>query len=219
MSRLDLTQHGDELRSRQFPKSHGLIAPTFTGGSTGPSARRDLSTLEALGRFGVSYRMFSAWNLDQTRDLCWLRKPRPPSAMNFDRWGFPWRPEAELGRRHAMDIASPAADQLELISKHAPTYVHTLPSNVLRLVTEARRSGVRPRILNFLAVGEYLPPEVRSAALDTFGAKTIDVFSSAEGGVTAIQCPDSELYHVQSEIILVEILREDGEVCHARRGG
>ena len=68
----------------------------------------------------------------------------PSQDHSYDRWGFPWRPEDKLGRRQAMDIAAPPDRQLELINRYAPAYVHTLPSNVLRLVIEARRSGPRP---------------------------------------------------------------------------
>jgi phenylacetate-CoA ligase len=118
-----------------------------------------------------------------------------------------------------MDIAAPPDQQLDLINRHAPAYVHTLPSNVLRLTIEARRSGIRPIIPNFMTVGEYLPPEVRQAAQETFGARIIDVFSSAEGGVIAIQCPESDLYHIQSEIVLAEILRNDGEPAAAGETG
>jgi phenylacetate-CoA ligase len=219
MSRRDLTESADDLRTRDLPSLHGVIAPTFTGGSTGKSARRDLSALESLARFGASYRMLHAWQLDQSRDLCWLRKPRPQSAATFDRWGHPWRPLDQLGRRHPMDIASPATEQLALIERTGSAYVHTLPSNMLRLTLEAKRNGPRPAIANFLSVGEYLPPEVRRAATEVFGATTIDVFSSAEGGVTAIQCSESPLYHVQSEIVLVEILKSDGtEACAGETG-
>ena len=211
MTRNDLTQHASALKPYAFPQIHGQISTTQTGGSTGPAARRDISSLETLARFGVSFRMFLTWDLDQSRDLVWLRKPRPNHDHSHDRWGFPWRTEGRLGRRHAMDIAAPPERQLDLINRHAPAYVHTLPSNVLRLTIEARRSGTRSTIPSFMVVGEYLAPEVRQAARDTFGASVIDVFSSAEGGVIAIQCPDSGLYHIQSEIILAEILRSDGE--------
>ena len=139
-------------------------------------------------------------------DLSGSESPGPIRTTSFDRWGFPWRPEDELGRRHAMDIAA-RRQQLELINRHAPAYVHTLPSNVLRLVIEARRSGDRPPFPNFLAVGEYL--HRKSGRLPTIPSaqRSSMSFSSAEGGVIAIQCPDSGLYHIQSEIILAEILR------------
>jgi phenylacetate-CoA ligase len=111
------------------------------------------------------------------------------------------------------DIASPAIEQLEFMRGDKPVYVNTLPSNILRLVEEARRTGFTIEIPCIISVAEYLGPEVRKAALETFGARTIDVFSSAEGGVIAIECPDSGLYHIQSELVLVEIIREDGQAC------
>lgn len=219
MSRRDLVERDSELRARDFPKSHGLITTAHTGGSTGPSARRDLSSLEALARFVASYRMFKNWELDQSLPLFWLRKQRPGPAPQHDRWGYPWLPLEQLGHRHSMDIALPADEQLCAVQAKAPAYVNTLPSNINRLCQEARRQGIDINIPHIISVAEYLPPEVRRAAAKTFHSRIIDVFSSAEGGVIAIECPESGLYHIQSELVLVEIIREDGEACEAGEVG
>lgn len=213
MSRRDLVSRDKELRALDFPSTHGLITTAHTGGSTGPSARRDLSSLEALARFVASYRMFKTWNLDQSLPLFWLRKTRAGHATQNVRWGFPWSPADGSGLRHPMDIASPPAEQLNAIAEKAPAYANTLPSNINRLCLAARRQGKRIDIPHIISVAEYLPPEIRQSAAESFGCRIIDVYSSAEGGVIAIECPDSGLYHIQSEIVLVEILREDGTPC------
>ncbi len=213
MSRRDLTENNENLRAREFPRLHGLITTAYTGGSTGPSARRDLSSLESLARFVASYRMFKSWDLDQTLALYWLRKPRAPSPSNYDRWGFPWTAKEKLGPRRSMDIALPATEQLQFMQGGGPVYANTLPSNILRLAHEASRSKPGLSIPHIVSVAEYLSPEVRQAASTAFGTRVIDVFSSAEGGVIAVECPDSGLYHIQSELLLAEIVRDDGEPC------
>ena len=47
----------------------------------------------------------------------------------------------------------------------------------------------------------------------------VDTYSSQEVGYIALQCPDSENYHVQSENVLVEVLDESGAPCQAGQIG
>ncbi|HUQ38306.1 MAG TPA: hypothetical protein VM144_18205 [Aestuariivirga sp.] len=219
MTRKDLTGRYDDLRARDFSIKPGLIAPVQTGGSTGPAARRDLSSLESLARLVCSYRMFLAWQLDQSKPLYVIRKPRQAPDSSFDRWGQPWLPKEKLGPRRRLDIALPAAEQLKYLASEAPVYVNTLPSNLLRLVVEARRSNLKPEIPFIVSVAEYLPAEVKEAAREVFGGRVINVLASAEGGIIAIECPESGLFHIQSEQVLAEIIRPDGLACEAGEVG
>lgn len=219
MTRRDLTGRFEDLRARDFSVKPGIISPVQTGGSTGPAARRDLTQLESLARLVCSYRMFVAWELDQSKTFYAIRKQRQADAPSFDRWGHPWLPKEELGERRRIDIFLPAIDQLRQLAKEAPVYVNTLPSNILRLVVEARRSNIRPHIPFMVSVGEYLPPEVIEMAREVFGSRIINVLSSAEGGVIAIECRESGLFHIQSEHVLGEIIREDGSLCEAGEVG
>jgi phenylacetate-CoA ligase len=212
ISRRDITENFDAFRPRSFSKLHGVITPLSTGGSTGPAARRDTTSLESAGRLLASYRMYHSWDLDQSRPLFVLRKLRTAQPPH-DKWGYPWREDATRGERTWIDIATPAAEQLAQMAGHGPVYVNTLPSNILRLAHEALRSGTRLSIPFIVSVGEYLAPEVRDAAAQAFGSTIIDAFSSAEGGVMAVQCPESGLYHIQSEQVVFEILNDSGRLC------
>lgn len=213
VTRRDLVENFDAFRPRSFSRLHGIIMPLSTGGSTGPAARRDMSSLESLARLLASYRMFHGWRLDQSRPFFVLRKTEREGEAREDRWGFPWRDQSERGRRIWIDIAVPAAEQLRMMAGQGPVYVNTLPSNILRLSVEALRSGIELSIPFIVSVGEYLAPEVRAAAKQAFGSTVIDAFSSAEGGVIAIQCPEAGVYHIQSEQVLVEIISPDGQPC------
>ncbi|MEP7172013.1 MAG: hypothetical protein ABI705_00855 [Aestuariivirga sp.] len=219
MSRKDLTGRLDDLRARDFSIELGPISPVQTGGSTGPAARRDLSSLESLARLVCSYRMFDAWELDQSKTFYIIRKPRQTPDTSFDRWGHPWLPKETLGVRRRLDIFLPAAEQLRLLAQEAPVYVNTLPSNILRLAVEARRSGMAPQIPFIVSVAEFLPAEVIDIAREIFGSRIINAFSSAEGGIIAIECPESGHLHIQAEQVLAEIVREDGSVCETGEVG
>ena len=173
IGRSDLTGNFDAFRPRSFSKLHGTIMPISTGGSTGRAARRDLTSLESVGRLLASYRMFHNWGLDQARPLFVLRKPREGEAA-LAKWGFPWREEAIRGDRRWIGIGLPAGEQLAAMAGLGPVYVNTLPSNILRLSHEALRTGTKLSIPFIICVGEYLSPEVRAAAKRAFGSTVID---------------------------------------------
>ena len=217
VTRSDLAGRFAEFRATQFPASHGASHAIQTGGSTGRPARRDMSSLESLARIVCTYRMFLAWQLDMSRPLYMLRKPQLGSdridGPAFRKWGFPWLDEDTLGARRYVDIETAPAAQLRQLADAAPVYVNTLPSNILRLGLEARRTGLAPSIPFIVSVAEFLSPEVKSLAAEVFASRLINILSSAEGGVIAIECPESGLMHVQSEQVLSEIIGEDGNAC------
>jgi phenylacetate-CoA ligase len=178
-----------------------------------------MSSLESIARLLASYRMYYNWKLDQALPLFVLRKKRGEEEARQNRWGYPWRDEKTRGKRIWIDIATPAREQLQAMANQGPVYVNTLPSNILRLALEALRSDIRPSIPHIICVGEYLGPEVRAVAARAFGSRIIDSFSSAEGGVIAIQCPETGLFHIQSEQVLAEIVSPTGEPCAAGATG
>lgn len=217
VTRRDLAGRFAEFRATRFPASHGASHAIQTGGSTGRPARRDMSSLESLARIVCTYRMFLAWQLDMSRPLFMLRKPQLGSGRTdgpaFRKWGFPWLDEATLGARSYLDVATAPAEQLRQLADAAPVYVNTLPSNILRLGLAARRQGPTPEVPYIVSVAELLAPEVKALAAEVFASRVINILSSAEGGVIAIECPQSGLMHVQSEQVLCEIVDEDGNAC------
>jgi phenylacetate-CoA ligase len=224
ISRRDLAAHANAITASAMPRPHEVMAPVQTGGSTGAPVRVVLSTIESVARVVCTYRMFLAWKMDVSLPLYMLRKPQIGSerrhGVGFRRWGFPWLPENALGPRLHMDIATPPTEQLAAIASRAPAYVNTLPSNILRLGLTARaQAHAAPRIPIIISVAEYLSDEVRALAHATFGSRLINVLSSAEGGVIAIECPESGLLHIQSESVLAEIINETDEPCVAGEVG
>ena len=47
----------------------------------------------------------------------------------------------------------------------------------------------------------------------------VDTYSTAETGYIALQCPESGLFHIQSETVKVEILDPDGQPCQPGQTG
>lgn len=51
------------------------------------------------------------------------------------------------------------------------------------------------------------------------GVRVVDNYSSQEVGAIALECPESGLYHVQSESLIVEVLDDAGAPCSAGQIG
>jgi phenylacetate-CoA ligase len=62
-------------------------------------------------------------------------------------------------------------------------------------------------------MGETLSADTREAAAKAFGAQVADMYSSQELGNIALQCPESDVYHVMAENLIVEVLKDDGSAC------
>nr|MDQ6927853.1 phenylacetate--CoA ligase family protein [Actinomycetota bacterium] len=61
--------------------------------------------------------------------------------------------------------------------------------------------------------GEALAPETRQECRNAWGCELVDMYSTQEIGYIALQCPQTERYHVQSEAVYVEVLDNDGRQC------
>jgi phenylacetate-CoA ligase len=68
-------------------------------------------------------------------------------------------------------------------------------------------------------MSERLEPDLRRECEETLGVPLIDCYGAQEAGYIAIQCPEHAHYHVQSEMNLVEVLREDGAPCQPGETG
>jgi len=212
----------DPFCARNVPENHGGFVRWSSGGSTGRAVSRLATSLESLARTIAFYRALGAWHYDYSYPLLLIRTDE--FAKHFDDvvdggdnkpvWQLP----AYFGHKDAepqqfLDIRIAPAEQLAKIIDVAPANINTFPSNLLRLALEARRRDPKPVIPIVMSVAEYLAPEIRALTERTFGSRIIDIISSAEAGIIAIQCPDSLLYHIQSELVLVEIIAENGKPC------
>jgi len=65
-----------------------------------------------------------------------------------------------------------------------------------------------------MTYAEALPDGLREALGAAWGAPLNDTYSCTEFGALALQCPAGTNYHVQSENVYIEILREDGKPCN-----
>ncbi len=221
LSREDILDAGAALRSSQVPKSHGRHHDRSSSGSTGKPVKVLTTSLSGL-----------FWDACNQRDHIWQRRNvrgkfavmrgRDPTAgypagLRKESWGAS---AFASGPAVLLRIDSTIEQQAEWLSRENPDYLQTAPHNLYALLQYCRANGIGPANLRGVSsYGGMLHPQERRACHDVWGVPVADIYSAEEVGYMALQCPDHEHLHVQSETILLEILDDEGRPCAAGEQG
>jgi phenylacetate-CoA ligase len=219
LTRQQVQDAGDGLLSRAIPEGHGELSEIFTSGSTGRPVRAVRTELWQLMWSAVTVREHLWHRRNLSAKLAAIRdstadKALYPEGERVKRWGFSTGDIFETGPCVSLNITTPVDDQLRWLDREAPDYLLTHPTMLDRLVRRSERTGFRPsRLKQVLTISENLAPGLREYCREVWGALIVDTYSTREAGYLALQCPDAEHYHLQSETVLVEILNSVGEAC------
>jgi phenylacetate-CoA ligase len=113
-----------------------------------------------------------------------------------------------------LDIFTDVERQLDWLARQNAQILLTFPSNALALAALSRARGLRlPALRELRLMSEAVDAPSKRLLRDTWNVAVTDVYSAQEVGYIALQCPEHDRYHVQSESAYVEILRDDGSAC------
>ncbi len=219
LTRRSIQTSGAQLHSTQIPQLHGRPTSSTTGGSTS----------QPVVTLGTALTEFF-WQALTLRDHFWHRRDfsqpfaaikytgdqeaNPPDGQRVDNWGVQTSGTLATGPAFVLNVNSTIEEQARWLVRVNPGYILGYPSALLAIVQLAEREGWRLTNLRELCTfGEILEPECRATCERVLGIKVVDMYSSQEVGYIALQCPEHEHYHIQSENLLVEILNESGGPC------
>lgn len=219
LKRSELQGAGAALNTTALPKSHGKTHEIVTSGSTGRPV--NMLGTEVTGLFWRACVMREHfWH---RRDLSgklaairWARKgvAMAPAGVTRDSWGPASGSIYTTGPAVMLNVASPLEGQLEWLLREQPDYLISFPSNLTALAGYCLQAGVTiPNLKQVMTLGEMVGEAVRRAVGQAWGVKVTDSYSSEEAGYLAMQCPEHEVYHVQSENVLLEVVDDDGRPC------
>lgn len=219
LRRDELQGAGEAIHAPSLPKSHGKRHGLETSGATGQPVR--LFGTEITGLFWRACVMRE--HFWQGRDLDgklgairWARKgvAKAPEGSRSDTWGAASGSIYPTGPAVLLNIASALQEQADWMRREQPDYLISLPSNLEALARHCIEKGIDfPNLKQVMTVGETISRQARDVVRQAWGVALKDSYSSEEGGYLAIQCPDHDVYHVQSENVLLEIVGDDGRPC------
>ncbi|HKH01545.1 MAG TPA: hypothetical protein VKB08_12610 [Bradyrhizobium sp.] len=209
----------ETMITQTLPPGHGELREIFTSGSTGKPIRSVRTQLWELMWSAFTIRDHLWHRRDFLGTLATLResgqgKALYPDGVLAESWGYSSATIVKTGPMAGLNIMTPVEQQVEWLQRRDPDYLLTHPSIAQRLAIYCREHGVElPRLKQVITISENLKPEVRYAVREAWGVPLADIYSTREIGYIALQCPNHEHYHVQSEHVLAEVLNETGEPC------
>jgi phenylacetate-CoA ligase len=202
--------------SCRLPPDHAPAFSQQTSGSTGAPVRFRISriTAELYGALNLRNHLWHRHDLGAKAVALRVPRGRFGSGKEEPRRRGAWVDGFPSGSMVELDSGAPVGQQFEWLLEELPGHLLTYPSNLRALVHRSAELGVDLSFLEVVSTfGEVVTDELRSACRSAWGLPVHDIYSAQEVGVIALQCPDHEHYHVQSESVLVEVLDEHGRPC------
>ncbi|NKB57779.1 MAG: hypothetical protein GKS00_15750 [Alphaproteobacteria bacterium] len=217
LTREDIQSAGDSLLSDNIPKGHGRLLTASSSGSTGrPVTARKTDVNQTFHR-ALNLRNHLWHKRDLSAKFATVRGYDPGVAMAPDgqhnkSWAAVYQtgPSVQLNSAHCT-----LGEQVHWIVKERPPYILSYPTNLHALALRCAELDLRmPWLKALVTFSEALSPGQRSVIEDVFGVGVEDMYSAAEVSMIAVQCPDKPgNYHVQSENVLMEVVKDDGTRC------
>ncbi|MEO3427672.1 hypothetical protein AAFN88_02365 [Pelagibius sp. CAU 1746] len=219
LSRADLQRAGAALFSPAVPERHGKTYELTTSGSTGRPITARGTAMTQLFYDVLTLREHLWHRRDFSGTLAAIRAlPNDvagyPEGARGDSWGRSMRGLFDTGPGVMLSVVARVEEQLDWLQRQQPDYLLIYPSALRDLLLLCKERGVAlAKLREVRTLSEALPAATRELCREVWGLKVIDMYSTQEAGYLALQCPDHEHYHAQSESVLLEVIDEAGQPC------
>lgn len=208
------TRH-QAMQAGDRPDGHGATMLAQSSGSTGRPIVTTQNELTAMAASVVGARSYEWHGIDVSKTHVCIFGDDPseaayPLGLRHEPWGPPVLWGGVPGRQYDLNLAATPDQALEFIARHQPAYLSGLVTRLAVLAHEALRLGISIRVDALLPFGEAVSPAQRALFIKAFGARTIPIYSSQETYRIAHACPRHDHFHVNAELMLVEIVDDDG---------
>ena len=217
LTRKDVVENNEALLSTDLPANHGPTRESYTSGSTGEPLRVVSSHLSNRVLQAATHRSRAWFRLDPRRDMmAWIGDDAAvaslPNGSAGRAWGPGWDANA-TGIMVTLNRNNTPDQVLEFIARKGFGYLIARPDAAASLATEALRGDWNIKLEGILTYSTEARPDERKDCLNAFGAPLIVPYSAKEGQFMAHQCPSGTHLHINDELVLVEIVDEDGAPC------
>lgn len=218
VTRADLRDRRNELLATTLPPGHGPSRTFYSSGSSGVPIAMEATRIAIDANRAAAFRFYDLQGIDSKKMRATLSNTNKIGEMlrdefYFKQWGGLSAGAENGGREIVLNRNLSESSKLDLLESEGVAYLFDIPNNteVLALANFSRKTPVRLEAI--LCSGQGLTMDQRNLFQESFAARSLSIYSSEEGGMMACQCGDSFHYHLNPEIVLVEILTPDGKPC------
>ncbi len=212
LTRRHLQDHHAELISTAPPTQHGGAGLMHTSGSTGAPVSVLRTALDGLFWKAFTLREHVWHRRDLGAKLSAIRQG--VSEDESDNWGAATEGIIRTGPASTLLVSRDIETQLRWLEAQQPAYLMTHPSNLAALARYCIDQDIRmPYLREARTRGGALDADLRELCREAWGTPVVDMYSSNECGYIALQCPETDHYHVMAEGLLVEVIDDEGHAC------
>ena len=185
-----------------------------TSGSTGEPLDVFLSKRELSYRIAMQTRVYGL-NLTDKKVNILDREPLPPQGSPATIFGRLKKYLNRLGlwRRYYFSLFDEPCEMVSKLLEIKPNVIETHPSTLrllCKFVREKNITGIFPK--SIFTRAELLSREDRKQIETVFGIKLTDLYGIIEFGIVAWECEKHQGYHINSDIVLVEAVKDNQQV-------
>ena len=225
LGRESLQSNPDALTTRAIPPGHGKVGEYQVAAGDGAPLRLRRTELAQLMR-QVFFLREEIWHRRELEGKVAVIHPDPgggaahPAGRREPDWGPPMGHLYRTGPLVRLDSRVPLAEQAEWLMREAPAYLLASPTEISPLAQHFRAHSLKlPGLKGVRSMGHALPQEIRALVHEAWGVPLTHIYRADEVGPIALQCPEHEQFHIQSESALVEVLNAQGRPCAAGETG
>ena len=216
LTRDDLLNHRESMIAPILPPGHGYVANHLGSGTTGRPVTSTHNSLMPLVSIAAQYRAWAWFNVDYRKTFC-INDGNETNIANWPEGATrgSWAPAWDLNKG---DVKSFQLNRFtlpeqiaEFINRKAVDYLAgVFPNRMQSVALAAERLGIKRELAGIFTLGSAPDETIREDCRRVFGAEIISLYASKEVYNIGHQCPAGQHYHVNSELVLLEVLDNAG---------
>jgi phenylacetate-CoA ligase len=218
LRRSEVQDQADALKSATMPQGSGGVGKITTSGSTAMPLTVWRSARQALILDGIVVRKLIWAGCDFRLTFGGVVADSggaaAPAGAHMPDWGHPSALAYQTGPSVALGNRSTPDEIADWLVRERPDYLNIVPTLLSDVCFSFRDRGLTPpRLKGIFAHAEIVGPDLRELARQTFDLELFASYGARETGTIAVQCPEHQHYHVQAEVIFLEVLDTDNKPC------
>ncbi len=211
LTRRELLEEFESLRSSDVPKNFGGLLFAETSGSTGQPVRALWTDTQQIATQCV-IRRFDQWNASEPHGLMVTISGRPissgPTEYEEEHWAPVYKALGQPGRHVNINAQLPTDHLWKRLEEIKPQHLKVRPQQLLAIANIYLSRSLRPSF-ELATIRLYGEPRGKSdddTIAKVFGTRPLSNYSAEEVGHVALECPDCRRYHVVDEVTHVDVV-------------
>ncbi len=214
LTRDHLVHNREEMLAPELPPGHGYVDDHLGSGSTGKPVVSRHNLLMPVVSNAAMFRAFNWYAFDYRQNFCAIEGNDPTEGS----WpegteGKIWAPHWQVGQGQFYNLNKNVLNEniVEFLIRKNIKYLSGRPSKLHAVALAAEREGQRTPLRAMVALGETISDTTREDCRRAMGVEVLGLYASKEVYNIAHHCNLCGGYHVNAEMLLFEVLKDNGE--------